>query len=177
MNIIKTKERNEAMRLRNVLKYLREHRNDLVGKHKLAKKNKDKNEQARLLNEKHKVEADIADLMKRVADATKIADKVAMEMSILRTKMYVMSYCLQGAAFELRSYLDAHAAHDGGELEFIEQIKGCCDVLMKMPLEFGEYGGKDNESFNICEEIISQEVDRGVRAAFDAMLNQEIDDK
>ena len=172
MNIIRTKERNEAMRLRNVLRYLNEHRNDLVGKHKAAKKAKDKDEQARLLVEKHKVEADIADLMKRVADANEIAHKVAMEMSILRTKMYVMSYCLQGAAFELRSYLDAHAADDGGELHFIEQIKGCCDVLMKMPIEFGEYGGADNESFNVCEEIISQEVDRGVRAAFDAMINQ-----
>ena len=160
------------MRLRNVLRYLNEHRNDLVGKHKAAKKAKDKDEQARLLVEKHKVEADIADLMKRVADANEIAHKVAMEMSILRTKMYVMSYCLQGAAFELRSYLDAHAADDGGELHFIEQIKGCCDVLMKMPIEFGEYGGADNESFNVCEEIISQEVDRGVRAAFDAMINQ-----
>lgn len=172
MNKITSKEFAEEMRLRNVLKYLQDRRNELIGQHKQAKKNKDKDEQARLLAEKHKVEADIADLMKRVADATKIADKVAMEMSILRTKMYVMSYCLQGAAFDLRSYLDAHAADDGGELEFIEQIKSCCDVLMKMPLEFGEYGGKDNESFNVCEEIISQEVDRGVRAAFDAMINQ-----
>lgn len=159
------------MRLRNVLRYLNEHRNDLVAKHKAAKKAKDKDEQARLLDEKHKVEVDIADLMLRLSWANKIADKVAIEMSILRTKMYVLSYCLQGAAFYLRSYLDAHAADDGGELEFIQQIKSCCDVLMTMPLEFGEYGGKDNESFNTCEEIISQEVDRGVRAAFDAMLD------
>ena len=171
MNKIYSKESNEAMRLRNVLRYLNEHRNDLVGKHKAAKKAKDKDEQARLLAEKHKVESDIADLMLRLSWATKIADKVAIEMSILRTKMYVMSYCLQGAAFDLRSYLDAHAADDGGELEFIAQIKSCCDVLMTMPIEFGEYGGADNESFNVCEEIISQEVDRGVRAAFDAMIN------
>lgn len=174
MNKIFSKERNEEMRLRNVLKYLQDRRNELIGQHKQAKKEKNKDEQARLLDEKHKVEADIAYLMLRLSEANKRADKVAIEMAVLRTKMYVMSYCLQGAAFDLRSYLDAHAADDGGELEFIEQIKGCCDVLMKMPLEFGEYGGKDNESYNTCEEIISQEVDRGVRAAFDAMLNQEI---
>lgn len=41
MNKIKSKEFAEAMRLRNVLRFLNEHRNDLVGKHKAAKKAKD----------------------------------------------------------------------------------------------------------------------------------------
>lgn len=173
MNKIYSKERNEEMRLRNVLKYLQDHRNELIGLHKQAKKDKNKEEQARLLAEKHKVEKDITDLMQRVNQANDTAYKVAIEMAVLRTKMYVLSYCLQGAVFDLKSYLEAHSADDGGELEFVKQLKDCSDLLMTMPLEFGEYGGKDNESFNVCEEIISKEVDRGVRAAFDEMLKNE----
>ena len=174
MNKIYSKERNEEMRLRNVLKYLQDRRNELVGQHKQAKKDKNKDEQARLLAEKHKVEADIADISNRANEANKVAYKVAIEMAVLRTKMYVLSYCLQGAAFDLKCYLEAHSADDGGEMHFINQLNQCSEVLMKMPVEFGEYGGKDNESYNVCEEIISKEVDRGVRAAFDEMLQREL---
>lgn len=174
MNKIYSKERNEEMRLRNVLKYLQDRRNELVGQHKQAKKDKNKEEQARLLAEKHKVEKDIVELMQRVNQANDTAYKVAIEMAVLRTKMYVLSYCLQGAAFDLKCYLEQHSADDGGELHLINQLNQCSEVLMKMPVEFGEYGGKDNESYNVCEEIISKEVDRGVRAAFDEMLQREL---
>ena len=174
MNKIYSKERNEEMRLRNVLKYLQDRRNELVGQHKQAKKDKNKDEQARLLIEKHKVEADISDISDRVNEANKIAYKVAIEMAVLRTKMYVLSYCLQGAAFDLKCYLEQHSADDGGEMEFIRKLNECSELLMTMPIEFGEYGGKDNESYNVCEEIISKEVDRGVRAAFDEMLQREL---
>ena len=174
MNKIYSKERNEEMRLRNVLKYLQDRRNELIGQHKQAKKDKNKDEQARLLAEKHKVEKDIVELMQRVNQANDTAYKVAIEMAVLRTKMYVLSYCLQGAAFDLKCYLEAHSADDGGEMHFINQLNQCSEVLMKMPVEFGEYGGKDNESYNVCEEIISKEVDRGVRAAFDEMLQREL---
>ena len=81
---------------------------------------------------------------------------------------------MQGAAFDLKCYLEQHSADDGGELHFINQLNQCSEVLMKMPIEFGEYGGSDNESYNACEEIISKEVDRGVRAAFDEMLQREL---
>ena len=174
MNKIYSKERNEEMRLRNVLKYLQDRRNELVGQHKQAKKDKNKEEQARLLAEKHKVEKDIVELMQRVNQANDTAYKVAIEMAVLRTKMYVLSYCLQGAAFDLKCYLETHSADDGGEMDFIKELTKCSEVLMKMPVEFGEYGGKDNESYNVCEEIISKEVDRGVRAAFDEMLKSEL---
>ena len=174
MNKIYSKERNEEMRLRNVLKYLQDRRNELIGQHKQAKKDKNKEEQARLLAEKHKVEKDIVELMQRVSQANDTAYKVAIEMAVLRTKMYVLSYCLQGAAFDLKCYLEAHSADDGGEMHFINQLNQCSEVLMKMPVEFGEYGGSDNESYNVCEEIISKEVDRGVRAAFDEMLKREL---
>lgn len=174
MNKIYSKERNEEMRLRNVLKYLQDHINELIGQHKQAKKDKNKEEQARLLAEKHKVEKDIVELMQRVNQANDTAYKVAIEMAVLRTKMYVLSYCLHGAAFDLKCYLEAHSADDGGELHFINQLNQCSEVLMKMPVEFGEYGGSDNESYNVCEEIISKEVDRGVRAAFDEMLQREL---
>lgn len=175
MNKIYSKERNEEMRLRNVLKYLQDRRNELVGQHKQEKKDKNKDEQARLLAEKHKVEADIADISNRANEANKVAYKVAVEMAMLRTKMYVLSYCLQGAVFDLNEYLKQHAQDDGGEVAFCEELRKCSDLLMTMPLEFGEYGGQDNESFNVCEEIISKEVDRGVRAAFDEMMAREID--
>ena len=174
MNKIYSKERNEEMRLRNVLKYLQDRRNELIGQHKQAKKDKNKEEQARLLAEKHKVEKDIVELMQRVNQANDTAYKVAIEMAVLRTKMYVLSYCLQGAAFDLKCYLEAHSADDGGEMHFISQLNQCSEGLMKMPVEFGEYGGSDNESYNVCEEIISKEVDRGVRAAFDEMLKREL---
>ena len=174
MNKIYSKERNEEMRLRNVLKYLQDRRNELIGQHKQAKKDKNKEEQARLLAEKHKVEKDIVELMQRVNQANDTAYKVAIEMAVLRTKMYVLSYCLQGAAFDLKCYLEAHSADDGGEMDFINDLTKCSEVLMKMPVEFGEYGGSDNESYNACEEIISKEVDRGVRAAFEEMLQREL---
>lgn len=175
MNKIYSKERNEEMRLRNVLKYLQDRRNELVGQHKQAKKDKNKEEQARLLAEKHKVEKDIVELMQRVSQANDTAYKVAIEMAVLRTKMYVLSYCLQGAVFELNEYLKQHAQDDGGEVAFCEELRKCSDLLMKMPIEFGEYGGEDNEAYNTCEEIISKEVDRGVRAAFDEMMKREIE--
>lgn len=175
MNKIYSKERNEEMRLRNVLKYLQDHRNELIGQHKQAKKDKNKDEQSRLLAEKHKVEKDIADLMQRVNQANDTAYKVAIEMAVLRTKMYVLSYCLQGAVFELNEYLKQHAQDDGGEMAFCEELRKCSDLLMKMPIEFGEYGGEDNQAYNTCEEIISKEVDRGVRAAFDEMMKREIE--
>ena len=38
-----------------------------------------------------------------------------------------------------------------------------------------KYGGEDNQAYNTCEEIISKEVDRGVRAAFDEMMAREIE--
>ena len=174
MNKIYSKERNEEMRLRNVLKYLQDRRNELIGQHKQAKKDKNKEEQARLLAEKHKVEKDIVELMQRVNQANDTAYKVAIAMAVLRTKMYVLSYCLQGAAFDLKCYLEAHSADDGGEMDFINDLTKCSEVLMKMPVEFGEYGGSDNESYNVCEEIISKEVDRGVRAAFEEMLQREL---
>ena len=174
MNKIYSKERNEEMRLRNVLKYLQDRRNELIGQHKQAKKDKNKEEQARLLAEKHKVEKDIVELMQRVNQANDTAYKVAIAMAVLRTKMYVLSYCLQGAAFDLKCYLEAHSADDGGEMDFINDLTKCSEVLMKMPVEFGEYGGSDNESYNACEEIISKEVDRGVRAAFEEMLQREL---
>lgn len=175
MNKIYSKERNEEMRLRNVLKYLQDRRNELVGLHKQAKKDKNKDEQARLLAEKHKVEVDIADISNRANEANKVAYKVAIEMAVLRTKMYVLSYCLQGAVFELNEYLKQHAQDDGGEMAFCEELRKCSDLLMKMPIEFGEYGGEDNQAYNTCEEIISKEVDRGVRAAFDEMMKREIE--
>ena len=87
MNKIYSKERNEEMRLRNVLKYLQDRRNELVRQHKQAKKDKNKDEQARLLAEKHKVEADFADISNRANEANKVAYKVAIEMAMLRTKM------------------------------------------------------------------------------------------
>ena len=102
MNKIYSKERNEEMRLRNVLKYLQVRRNELIGLHKQAKKHKDKEEQARLLAEKHKVEANIADISNRANEANKVAYNVAIEMAVLRTKMYGLSYCLHGAAFDLK---------------------------------------------------------------------------
>lgn len=174
MNKIKSKEFAEAMRLHNVHNYQQKLRNDIITAHRIAKKEKNREEQARLLAERDKLDKDILELTARIREAEGKARAIAIEMAVKRTKIYVLSYCLQGAVFELNEYLKQHAQDDGGELEFIKQLKDCSDLLMTMPLEFGEYGGADNESFNVCEEIISQEVDRGVRAAFDAMLNQEI---
>ena len=175
MNKITSKEFAEAMRLHNVHKYQQKMRNDIITAHRVAKKEKNREEQARLLAERDKLDKDILELTTRIREAEDKAHEIAIEMAVLRTKMYVLSYCLQGAVFDLKSYLEAHSADDGGELEFIKQLKDCSDLLMTMPLEFGEYGGKDNESFNVCEEIISKEVDRGVRAAFDEMMKREIE--
>ena len=174
MNKITSNEYAEAMRLRNVYNYQQQMRNDLITVHRVAKKAKDKDEQARLVAEREKLDRDILLIIDRMREADAKAQKTAIEMAVLRTKMYVLSYCLQGAAFDLKCYLEAHSADDGGEMDFIKELTKCSEVLMKMPIEFGEYGGSDNESYNACEEIISKEVDRGVRAAFDEMMQKEI---
>ena len=175
MNKITSNEYAEAMRLRNVYNYQQLMRNDLITAHRVAKKAKDKEEQARLVAEREKLDRDILLIIDRMREADAKAQKTAIEMAVLRTKMYVLSYCLQGAVFELVEYLKQHAKNDGGELHFCDQLKECSELLMKMPIEFGEYGGKDNEAYNNCEEIISKEVDRGVRAAFDEMMQKEIE--
>lgn len=174
MNKITSKEFAEAMRLHNVQKYQQQMRNDIVTAHRKAKKAKDREEQARLLAERDKLDKDILELTARIREAEDKAHEIAIEMAVKRTKMYVLSYCLQGAVFELNEYLKQHAQDDGGEVAFCEELRKCSDLLMKMPIEFGEYGGEDNQAYNTCEEIISKEVDRGVRAAFDEMLKREL---
>lgn len=174
MNKIMSKEYAEAMRLDNVLRHLHGVRNNLVDQKRLAKKQKNLELLHSLVAKILKADADIINLTERVADAKRIARETALEMAVLRTKMYVLSYCLQGAVFDLKSFLQAHAHSDGGELHFCSQLADCSKLLMTMPVEFGEYGGSDNRSFNVCEEIISKQVDAGVRAAFEEMLKREL---
>ena len=175
MNKITSKEFAEAMRLRNVYNYQQQLRNDIITAHRVAKKEKNREEQARLIAERDKLDKDILELTARIREAEDKAHEIAIEMAVKRTKMYVLSYCLQGAVFELNEYLKQHAQDDGGEVAFCEELRKCSDILMKMPIEFGSYGGEDNEAYNTCEEIISKEVDRGVRAAFDEMMKREIE--
>ena len=168
---IKLKQWVECQRLQNVMTTIREWRNKAIDNRREAKKNKDKVLVESIASEIAKYDKDLLDLSARLQKATQEEERVAMECAILRTKVYVISYSLQGAVFDLKSFLQTNATEDGGELQFIQKLKECSDLLMKMPMEFGTYG-KDNDAYNVCEEILSDEIDRGVRAFFDEMLTQ-----
>lgn len=168
---IKLKQWVECQRLHNVIATIRNWRNDAVDNRKAAKKNKDKELAESIAKDIDKYDKDLLDLSARLQKATQDEEKAAMECAILRTKVYVISYSLQGAVFDLKSFLSTNAVEDEGEAEYIQKLKECSDLLMKMPMEFGTYG-RDNDAYNVCEEMLSEEIDRGVRVAFDEILSQ-----
>lgn len=170
---IKLKQFEECLRLNNVITSVRQFRNSAIDRKKQARKAKDKEEQQRISREIANYEQSLLDLERQLQVAEQANEIASIECAILRTKVYVLSYCLQGAVFDLKAFLAKNAVSDGGELGFLTQLKECSDLLMTMPNEFGTYG-KDNEAYNVCEEIVSREIDRGVRAAFDEMLAQDL---
>lgn len=169
---IKLKQFDECLRLNNVITSVRQFRNSAIDRKKQARKAKDKEEQQRISREIANYEQSLLDLERQLQVAEQANEIASIECAIMRTKVYVLSYCLQGAVFDLKSFLAKNAVSDGGELGFLTQLKECSDLLMKMPNEFGTYG-KDNEAYNVCEEIISNEVDRGIRATFKEMLDNQ----
>lgn len=173
MNQIELKEKTEIVQMKNVRATLNQWRNGTIDALKRAKKDKNPELVKKYTQQIAKYTEDLQRLSGRISQATENYKKVAMECAVLRTKVYVLDYCLQGAVFELKEYLKKHAEDDGGEYELIDELQKCSNTLMKMPTEFGEYG-QDNESYNKCEEIISAQVDSGVRAAFDVMLEEPI---
>ena len=168
---VRLKQWAECQRIRNVISTVSKFLNNAIDDKKRAKKAKDSEalEQA-----KRDINTYEQELKSRYAKAEADYEVKALECAIKRTKVYVLSYSLQGAVFELREFLKQNAIEDEGEAEFCRQLTECNELLMKMPNEFGEYG-KDNESYNISEEIISAAVDNGVRAAFDEMFKQDLD--
>jgi len=170
---IKLKQWVECNRLHNVITTVQNMRNSAVDAKRQAKKDKDKELSERKQREIEKYEQDILDLQERLRKAKQEDEKKSLECAIMRTKVYVISYSLQGAVFDLKEFLKANAVADGGESGYLTELQKCSDLLMKMPMEFGTYGD-DNEAYNICEEIVSREIDRGVRAAFDEMLAQDL---
>lgn len=173
MNKIRLKEWEIVSTLRNVKAALIRMRNNVLDGLKRAKKEKDEASKAMYTKQLSKCDSDLMQLGERITKAEQDYEVISLECAIKRTKIYVLAYSLQGAVFELKEFLKKHAVRDGGEIDLIDEMQRCCNILMKMPTEFGHYS-KDNESYNICEEIISEQVDRGVRAAFDEMLSQEL---
>lgn len=175
MNKISTKEHQDYTRILNTILTVERFRNEAVENKKTAKKEKDDDALAIAKRDIARFEVDLLRLRQDLHDAEVTMHKTALEIAVARTRMYVLSYCLQGAVFDLKCLMDKHCIRDGGERNYCDELKQCSDFLMKMPMEFGTYGKGDNESFNCIEEIISTEVEKGVRAAFDEMLKQDLE--
>ena len=171
---VRLKQWAECQRIRNVISTVTKFLNNAIDDKKRAKKAKDSSALEQAKRDINTYEENLMELKSRYAKAEADYEVKALECAIKRTKVYVLSYSLQGAVFELREFLKQNAIEDEGEAEFCRQLTECNELLMKMPSEFGEYG-KDNESYNICEEIISKSVDEGVRAVFDEMINQDLE--
>ena len=171
---VRLKQWAECQRIRNVIATVTKFLNSAIDDKKRAKKSKDSEALEQAKREINTYEDNLRELKSRYAEAEADYETKALECAIKRTKVYVLSYSLQGAVFDLRDFLRQNAIEDGGEADFCRQLTECNELLMKMPEEFGEYG-KDNESYNVCEEIISKSVDDGVRAVFDEMINQDLE--
>ena len=174
MNQIATKEHQDYTRILNTILTIERFRNDAVDAKKNAKKSKDDDALAQAKRDIARFEVDLLRLRSDLKDAEVRMNRTVLEIAVARTKMYVLSYCLQGAVFDLRCLINTHCVRDGGEIKYCDELKQCSDFLMKMPNEFATYG-EDNEHFNVVEEIISNEVDRGVRSTFEEMLKQDLE--
>ena len=166
------KEQAECLKLKNVIATNREWLNREIDLKKAAKKAKDAEALAQAKKNIVTYEGNILELERRLAEAARKYEEASLACGILRTKVYVADYVLEGAVFELREFLKKHAVEDEGEARFCEELTKCHDTLMKIVLEFGTYG-EDNESFNVCEEITAKEIDAGIRAMYEHLLEGE----
>ena len=106
---VRLKQWAECQRIRNVISTVSKFLNNAIDDKKRAKKAKDSSALERDINT---YEENLMELKSRYAKAEADYEVKALECAIKRTKVYVLSYSLQGAVFELREFLKQNAIED-----------------------------------------------------------------
>ena len=163
MRKIVTKKYEAYQRMRNVERYNAQMINDLVERERNLRKCGCKEEAAEMKRRIEKSRQDFADLQRRTEATYNEAYKEAFEIAAVRCLVYVMAYITQGYAFSLRCAIESRCVDGAGEAEYAKRVQDSCGALMEMATEFGIIGGRDNESFNNIEEMVTERADPFVR--------------
>ena len=167
MRKIVTKKYEAYQRMRNVERYNAQMINDLVERERNLRKTGYKEEAAEMKRRIEKERRNFAELQQRTEAAYNEAYKEAFEIAAVRCLVYVMAYITQGYAFSLRCAIESRCVDGAGEAEYAKRVKDSCGALMEMATEFGIIGGRDNESFNNIEEMVTERADPFVRGLMD----------
>ena len=163
MRKIVTKKYEAYQRMRNVERYNAQMINDLVERERNLRKTGYKEEAAEMKRRIEKERRNFAELQQRTEAAYNEAYKEAFEIAAVRCLVYVMAYITQGYAFSLRCAIESRCVDGAGEAEYAKRVQDSCGALMEMATEFGIIGGRDNESFNNIEEMVTERADPFVR--------------
>ena len=167
MRKIVTKKYEAYQRMRNVERYNAQMINDLVERERKLRKTGYKDEAAEMKRRIEKERRNFAELQQRTEATYNEAYKEAFEIAAVRCLVYVMAYITQGYAFSLKCLLNERCADDAGEVEYAKRVSESCKALFEMAEEFGVIGGRDNESFNNIEEMVTERADPFVRELMD----------
>lgn len=167
MRKIVTKKYEAYQTMRNVERYNAQMINDLVERERNLRKTGYKDEAAEMKRRIEKERRNFAELQQRTEATYNEAYKEAFEIAAVRCLVYVMAYITQGYAFSLRCAIESRCVDGAGEAEYAKRVKDSCGALMEMATEFGIIGGRDNESFNNIEEMVTERADPFVRGLMD----------
>lgn len=163
MRKIVTKKYEAYQTMRNVERYNAQMINDLVERERNLRKTGYKDEAAEMKRRIEKERRNFAELQQRTEATYNEAYKEAFEIAAVRCLVYVMAYITHGYAFSLRCAIESRCVDGAGEAEYAKRVKDSCGALMEMATEFGIIGGRDNESFNNIEEMVTERADPFVR--------------
>lgn len=173
MNAIRLKTFDEVIRLKNTLKYNRGLENAAVRQWRENRKG-DKEIAAEAKAEAKRLEQVSAELQARLTEAEDADRRLSMECSIKRTMVIVMADVLDYYVFELRDFLRRHAASDGGEVAYLEEIRRCTDVLRRLPEEFAKNYPDTYDDLNDIEDEMVKQITAGTKEALEYLLNEKI---
>ena len=176
MNKILLKSYIDVVRLKNVERSLMMHHNTTLDLKRSAKRNGDADGLARYTHELQRTTEDMAHIKRRIADAEETFDADSQQLALLRTLMYCAATVADNMAFNLVCWMKKYAADADGEARFAGRIRENCRALGEINREFGEMGSRANENFNICEDVLVEEVTRFCEALYKEMAGQEVTD-
>ena len=167
MRKIVTKKYEAYQRMRNVERYNAQMINELVERERNLRKRGYKEGAAEMKRRIDIERRNFAELQQRTEAAYNEAYKEAFEIAAVRCLVYVMAYITQGYAFSLRCAIESRCVDGAGEAEYAKRVQDSCGALMEMATEFSIIGGRDNESFNNIEEMVTERADPFVRGLMD----------
>lgn len=166
----------DIMRLRNVERSLMTYRNDTLDVKKRAKKEGDDEALAQCAHDLERIASDLVHVHGRLTEAERQYEAESQQMALLRTLMYCAATVADNMAFNLICWLKEKSTDDDGEVAFAQRIRQNCRALGEINAEFGEMGGSTNNSFNICEDILVEEMTKFCEDLYNEMAQQEVTD-